>query len=155
MIHAIALALLFGVPLVLYSQPNESAPFSQIEVSPGKSVARPSAWVIQSDGQWRRFLREILGDSREPLAVDFQKNTVVAIFAGEKPTGGYSVRVEKVTDDSRAGKPSRGTVHYRVVGPPAGAMVAQVLTFPYVLVRIEKKLEIMEFQPPIRRSPGP
>ena len=123
--------------------------FSVIQVSGEKDVARPAAWVIRSDEEWRKFLGETLAYSGPPPRIDFTQNTVVAIFAGEKSTGGYSVRVDRITDDSSPGQPSSGTVHYRVIAPPPDAFVTQAFTYPYVIVRIERRFEQIRFQPPL------
>ena len=123
--------------------------FSVIQVSGEKDVARPAASVIRSDEEWKKFLGETLGHTGLLPRIDFARNTVVAIFAGEKPTGGYSVRVDSITDDSSPGQPSSGTVHYRVIAPPLDALVTQAFTYPYVIVRIEKRFDQIRFQPPI------
>ena len=123
--------------------------FSAIQVSGEKDVARLAAWVIRSDEEWRKFLVEILGYSGSPPRIDFTRNTVVAIFAGEKPTGGYSVRVDRITDDTRPGESAGGTVHYSVTAPPQDAFVTQAFTYPYAVVRIEKRFDRIRFQPPV------
>ena len=131
------------------SPPARSLKFSTIEIEGQRDVAQPSARVIRNEDDWRKFLTETLGYSGAAPVVDFRSETVVAIFAGQKPTGGYSVRVEKVTEESRPGQSSRATVHYRVMAPPADAMLIQVLTYPYTLIRVEKKLDAVDFRPPI------
>ena len=123
--------------------------FSTIAVTGQSRTAEPSARVIRSEEEWKSFLTGTLGFAGAAPAVDFRSETVVAIFAGQKPTGGYSVRVEKVTDESTAGQPSRATVHHQVIAPPAGAMLIQVLTYPYVVIRVSKKLDAVDFRPPI------
>jgi hypothetical protein len=79
---------------------------------------------------------------------------VVAIFGGQKPTGGYSVRVDKVSEASRADQPSRVTIHYQVIAPPADALVIQALTYPYTFIRIAKKVDTVEFRPPVEVKPA-
>jgi hypothetical protein len=65
---------------------------------------------------------EKLIDNLPPLsAVDFEKNAVIAAFAGTKNTSGYSVQIKKIAD----------TVTIDVAAPPKDAMTAQVLTAPY------------------------
>jgi hypothetical protein len=123
--------------------------FSPIPVSGEKDVTTPATWVIRSDEEWKKFLGETLGHTGLPPQIDFARNTVVAIFAGGKPTGGYSVRVDSITDDSSPGGPSSGTVHYRVIAPPPDALVTQAFTYPYVIVRIEKRFDQIGFQPPL------
>lgn len=142
--------LLFLISISCHAQPGASVKFSALRVRAERDVDQPSAWVIANAEQWRKFAAEVEASPADPPPVDFDKQTVVAIFAGTKPTGGYSVKVTKVTDQSRPGKPSTAVVDYEVISPPPDAMVTQALTYPYVVVRIEKRLEQIEFRPPIR-----
>ena len=56
-----------------------------------------------------------------PVTVDFKKNAVVAGFAGERSTGGWSVEIRKV------GK----RVLIDLKSPPKGSMTTQVITYPF------------------------
>lgn len=73
-------------------------------------------------------------NSRQPYAGSLISGPwrYILIAAGEKLTAGYSVEPVSITDDGRG----RLTVRYRVTGPPPGQVAAQVITYPYVLVRI-------------------
>lgn len=68
--------------------------------------------------------------------IDFSKMAVVAAFAGEKNTGGYSVSIEG----------SIGKVSVKVETPAADAIVTEALTMPYKVVQVpvgeEQSLEI-------------
>jgi hypothetical protein len=58
---------------------------------------------------------------------------VVAVFLGEKPTGGYAIEI------TRAAKTDRGIeVGYTEQTPAPGAMTIQALTQPFHIVRIPK-----------------
>ncbi len=64
------------------------------------------------------------------------------IAAGEKPSAGCSVGIIYIEDKSDGLK-----VHYRVAGPAPNQMTAQVITHPYVLIRIpanQLKVEFVE-----------
>lgn len=75
---------------------------------------------------------------------------IVTIHGGRKPTGGYAVKVRKVTREG-----ARCTVHYAVVPPPEDAMVPQVITYPAVAVRIAAACEEVTVEPPLpRATPG-
>ncbi len=78
------------------------------------------------------------------------EGVIVTIHAGRKPTGGYAVKVLRVTRDG-----ARCTVHHAVIPPPADAMVTQVLTYPAVSVRIPASCAEVAVQPPVpRAAPG-
>lgn len=65
--------------------------------------------------------------------VDFQRETVVALFVGTRSTGGYSVDVSSVTEEN-------GELYLDVVfgSPGAGAITTQALTSPWVMVRVQR-----------------
>lgn len=74
-------------------------------------------------------------------------DTVVAIHAGRKPTGGYSVEVRRVVKDG-----PRCVVHYAVIAPPPDAMVPQVITYPSVMVRFRAACSDVAVSPPLPRG---
>lgn len=67
--------------------------------------------------------------------IDFDQEMIVAVFAGEKPTGGYRIDIPAIEEDRAR---QQFTVRYRETRPPAGAMATQALTQPYHLVRLKK-----------------
>ena len=70
--------------------------------------------------------------------------TVVTIFAGEKPTGGFAVQV---TTAARRG--TACVVGYRIEAPPEDAIVTQVLPSPSAPVRLETPCDSVEVDPPL------
>jgi protease stability complex PrcB-like protein len=73
-----------------------------------------------------------LGD----LATSAQSGRLfIAVFAGNKRTGGFAVQVERVERDG-----DRVMVHARFTEPPPGALLIQVLTSPAHLVSIDRAL---------------
>jgi hypothetical protein len=70
--------------------------------------------------------------------------TTVTIFAGEKPTGGYTVEVTGV--DRRGGT---CTVRHKVDPPPPDAMVTQALTYPSTTIRITPACREVKLDPPL------
>jgi hypothetical protein len=97
-------------------------------------VRAPLQVVARSHDEWTALWRQhTSGDSssRPPPAIDFDKEVVVALFLGERPTGGYDVQI------SRAEQTNDGLIiYYREKDPPPGGMVIQALTQPFHIVRI-------------------
>lgn len=131
------------------SQTGRRARFTALQVTLGTGVARPSSRVIRSQQEWSVFVREHPAWLDASQTIDFSKHMVVAIFAGLKPAGGFSQRVERVVEESPPGKPARCVIHHQLITPAPNAMVTQVLTYPYVVVRIDKRFEQVELRPPI------
>lgn len=130
--------------------------YVQTEVPTDQSAFRPApsqlTWEVLARGNQatgvseRRY--ELITDQRKLTSIwtrahatqlqpppspraDFQRETLVAIFLGQQPTGGYGVEVERVTEE-------RGELYLdvRFTEPAAGAITSQALTSPWVIVRI-------------------
>ena len=84
--------------------------------------------VEEYDALWRSHL-----PTRQPAAVDFSEDMVVAVFLGTKPTAGYGVTIVSATTEGNVLH-----VRYRETSPPPDAITAQVITHPYQIVAIPK-----------------
>jgi len=87
--------------------------------------------VIRDAEQWREFWsRYATGSAPE---IDFETFTLVAVFLGQKPNPGYSVKIVGATE-------YRSEVVVDVVEylPSPGMMYAQVIVYPYDAALIPK-----------------
>lgn len=89
------------------------------------SVETPFVFVARSPETFA-LLQKII-ENLPSEKIDFSKTAVVAAFAGEKNTGGYSVSVERIADE----------IAVKVAAPPKGTMVTQVLTAPFAVMLVE------------------
>ena len=64
-------------------------------------------------------------------AINFDKQEVIGIFAGEKPTGGYAIKVTKVEDSA-----TERTIHIALVVPGAKCVTTQSVTSPYTIISL-------------------
>ncbi len=81
-------------------------------------------------GLWGQGHAHLMRQPAGP-SVDFSRESVVGIFLGTKPTGGYSLEVtsvEALSDGLR--------VNVSIRNPAAGSITTQALTSPWVLVRV-------------------
>ena len=65
--------------------------------------------------------------------VDFETQAIVAIYAGEKRTSGYRIVLKDVA--------AQGTdlvITYRLTEPPADSFTLQVLSQPFLILRVQK-----------------
>lgn len=95
-------------------------------------IGEPRTVIVRDREAWRALWREHAG-SADPPAVEFDREMVVAVFAGERPTAGYRVEIVRLFE--RSGKV---VVAYRDEPPPRDAVVAQVITQPFHLVRTSR-----------------
>lgn len=105
----------------------------------------------QSDGGGNIQFFEILTEPNEikmlendPLLADKMKQSdisnsnYVILNMGEKNTGGYSIGVEKVEETDK-----NIIITVKEKNPAHDAMVTQVITYPYTVVRVHSKKEII------------
>lgn len=67
-------------------------------------------------------------------ADDLKKSTFVILNMGEKPTGGYSINVKEAIEDD-----TKITLILKETSPAPGAMVTQVLTYPFAVVKVNSR----------------
>jgi len=94
---------------------------------------RETAGFVKASGPGeRKALYTELSIDELPLKDDL-KYDIVAVFMGQKNTGGYSITIESIRVD--------GTTTYlkkKETKPEPGGMVSMALTAPYVIVEIPK-----------------
>jgi hypothetical protein len=106
------------------------APMRTLDKGLDSNVDAARQSTARTPAEWETLWRAHGGDRTRP-PVDFSKEFVVAVFLGSRPTAGFSVEITGTRDDGGA-----VVVQYREGRPPAGAIVAQVLTMPYHIVAV-------------------
>ncbi len=123
---------------------QDLAVFETLVVAQIGGFTTPQIRVIKEE----QALREVYGQinkTRKPgfilPKVDFKKETVVAIFMGEKNTGGYAVNVTSVTHKSNT-----ILVTVKETQPKANAMVITALTQPFCVIKINTETKNIIFE---------
>jgi hypothetical protein len=70
--------------------------------------------------------------------IDVQKSNFVILNMGEKKTGGYTIAVESVVETEK-----NIIINVKESGPEGESMVSQNFTYPYCVVKINSKKEII------------
>jgi len=94
------------------------------------------AEIIDGQSKWEQLWKQhvsVLVPQPPVPEIDFVGNVVAVIFAGEQKTGGYAVVIKSVTADG-----DDVDVNYRLTEPQANSFTLQVITQPYVMLRITK-----------------
>jgi hypothetical protein len=112
-----------------------TVPFSTLDKGLTSGVREPTQLVIRTRDDWAALWGRHMQLQPAPEAppVDFSRDMVVALFMGERPTGGHRIEVTRV-ERADAGL----AVHYLSHGPDPGTMVSQALTQPFHLVTIPR-----------------
>jgi hypothetical protein len=94
--------------------------------------ARRQVSYAATDAAYRSVWSRVVGEGAPP-PVDFEREAVLFIAAGERPTGGYAVAVKSIRREGNA-----IVVDAPISEPPADAMVTQALTSPFVVVVVPR-----------------
>jgi hypothetical protein len=97
--------------------------------------------VLRSEKAFAALWKEHRMSQEEPAPrVDFQKYDVVALYAGEKMTGGYSITIDRIRRDKKS-----ATVEATLLKPGPDAITTQALTQPFALRAVPKLPKIVKF----------
>jgi len=94
--------------------------------------------VIRTAQEWEdlwRVHRSRISPDKPAPAFDVQGEMIVAVFAGEKRTGGYGIEIVRIEENGAA---SALSVVVRETSPKPKAIVIQVLTQPYHIVKLRR-----------------
>jgi hypothetical protein len=116
----------------------EPAPYAAYDASGSLPIRRIGQWtasgistaermVIRDDSTYARFWQALGAGERPP--VDFSRDVVIAVAAGQRPSGGHAIAVERV---AHAGAGMVVEVVETVPGP--GCWTTQQLTRPVDVV---------------------
>jgi hypothetical protein len=113
-------------------------PLSLTTVAKGyrSGIREPLQIVVRNQDEWNAIWKRHSSIDRNPRpapSIDFNREMVVGIFLGEKNTGGYEVEILRGEKQN-----SSLYFYYREKSPAAGAIVTQLLTQPFHLVKVAK-----------------
>jgi hypothetical protein len=125
------LVALLGVVAAPLGGAQATVPFTTIAAGTMSRIAAPRDVVVRSTPEWQALWSAHAGDDSPAPAVDFSTEIVVGIFAGGQPTAGITLAISSVTRSSDS-----ISLVYEIRRPPPDAISAQVLTYPFQIVRI-------------------
>jgi len=122
------------VPLVLATLFLEALiPMTSIARGGISDIMEPREAVVRSAGDWQTLWRDHGGPGAMAPEVDFSTEMVVGVFLGARNTGGYDVEITGVEPEAKG-----LVVRYTETMPGPGAMLAQVITSPFHLIRVAR-----------------
>ena len=100
--------------------------------------------VVRCESEWATlWIRHTAGRSEAMPVVDFNREMVVAVFLGERSTGGYKVEVKPIPDP--ISPKSRMVVLYREIAPARKNFSIQMVTRPFIMVKV-RKVQKVDFE---------
>lgn len=88
-------------------------------------------YLLNDEKEWSELANRMYGENKVPY-VDFSKYSVIAVFSGEKPSGGYTIEITDITRDGRT------IVYVNEMSPGANCGATAALTYPYHVVKVPK-----------------
>lgn len=162
-VAGIILALLLVIWLIFYQNPAKQVGFINLySSSNAPSGFGPKTYLIDNQADLNNLLTNLYSDSlptalasfyydlsalpTDPLLnkgnINFKDNLILAVFLGERPTGGYDIDISHIT--SRWGK-AKVTVLETI--PGADCSFTQIISSPWRLLLINRtndKIEIIK-----------
>lgn len=102
-------------------------------------VDTPFVFIARDEKTYNQL--QTLVDDLPAAKVDFKKNAVVAVFAGEKSKGGYTIEIKKTVG---------GRIGIGILPPGKDMMSAQVISSPFKIVSVE----LDEYKPLLLNLPN-
>lgn len=112
---------------------SEQVAFTEVAGGGMSGVNEPGGRVIKNLTEWQTLVGEVMGESTVASAVDFNKDMVIAVYAGEKPSGGYAIQVKRIELS-----PTEIVVSAKVIAPNPGDATITVLTSPFQWVKVHR-----------------
>jgi len=95
------------------------------------------SFEIIKDNESLKQLYQSVNDEQIPR-IDFTKERIVALFLGQKSSGGYSIKVKDVFE-----KGGKIYVSIQETAPKAGENATMAMTSPYTIIKINSTKEIV------------
>ena len=118
---------------VLSADQPAAVPFTVIaEGADAANVSARKNYAVYDKDEFARLWAMAYGEDGPAMpAIDFEKEYVIGVFAGEKSSGGYDIGVDKVTDENAV-----RSVAITLTVPGSACVVTQALTSPFQLVTV-------------------
>ena len=111
-------------------------PVTTIQKGNFSGIREPLQAAVRTQDQWNNLWKKhasIQSPPSPPPGVNFTTEMVVALFAGEKTTGGYEVEITRAEL-----KDSTLYIYYVEKNPTSGGMAIQAITQPFHLARLPR-----------------
>ena len=98
--------------------------------STATGVTMRKNYAVYTAEEYARMWK-LTGSTEKMPTIDFKKSYVIFVFAGSRPTGGYAISVDAVSDTTDA-----RSVSVLIEKPGVGCITTQALTSPYQIIRV-------------------
>lgn len=148
LLAVIAVALIAGCPQIEYPPPppqETELRFRTISIGHNSGYTERRNYVITNDGDWRDLWNKTYAIVLPPPAapeIDLAQNMIIAVYMGERRTGGYRIEIVKVLEHK-----DYIEVFIEETYPEPGAIVTTALTQPYHIIEVQRVDKDIVFRP--------
>lgn len=149
-IIAAIISVLVGGGLYLVAGDNSpfnseySPRFRTVDISttgPTGVLAERKNYIFRDEDDFIAFWELVHGNdpaAKRPPVIAFERDQVIAVMAGLKPTGGHSVLITDVVDT-----PGERIVYIENVSPGEGCFATQAQTNPYHVIAVKRTEKVL------------
>ena len=121
-----------------FGQQRADIPFQVIDRGANSGEAEQGLKVLRTERAFEEFLKDRGQDqvSRLSKQVDWNTEQVVVVFGGQRPSAGFGVSIKRISSVDI----QRLQVEASITKPSAGQLAAQVLTTPYVMIKMQRQV---------------
>jgi hypothetical protein len=131
--------LLIAALMATFAQ--DAVPLRAVDSGIVSQIDEREEAAVRTAAEWRALWARHAPDAALP-AVDFDQETVVAVFLGTRPTAGYGVQIVEAV----RGAGGELTVRFRERRPAGDAITAQVITSPFAIVALPRTAAPIRFE---------
>ncbi|MFB6098615.1 MAG: protease complex subunit PrcB family protein [Salinibacter sp.] len=124
---------------------NGAVNVEQIDRGSYGDIVEGTQTVLRDEEAYAAFWERLHADRSsvpERPEINFENKVVVGLVLGERPSGGYSIKINDIRSSENSQKIQ---VQYTEVVPGDGCAVTMALTSPYVLLAVETQAEEVIF----------
>ena len=122
-----------SVVIAVFLAMQTSLPITTVVRGSSSQILEARQVVVQNADAWRALWKEHSAVPPPGDVPDFARETILAVFLGQRPTAGYAIEMTSVTQQG-----GMFVVEYVEHKPASNASTAQVLTSPFQIVRIPR-----------------
>jgi hypothetical protein len=123
---------------------RNDVPFTTIDSGSNSGVDTRGGVTVRDQGEWLALWRRHTANQHPaPPAptVDFSSEMVVAVFSGQRRSGGFSIQIDRIKSTG-----SKLMVMVSESSPTPGSINMMMITQPYYIVRLGKSPLPVVFQ---------
>jgi uncharacterized membrane protein len=110
-----------------------TVPITTIATGGGSGIVKPGRTIVRNPVEWQALWAAHAGPAAPAPDVDFARDMVVAVFAGERPSPGYEIAIGDVRHEGAA-----LVVAVNQHAPRRGTVAAQVMVSPFHIARLPR-----------------